>query len=70
MAKGNVEVWLGDLLDQAMSSLHSVIKDAYHAINDAGFALMTFMGQYPAQASSYAIVGRSSGERQCCGPLT
>jgi len=49
MAKGNVEVWLGDLLNQAMNSLHAVIRDAYHAINDSGFNLMSFLGQFPSQ---------------------
>ena len=49
MAKGNVELWLGDLLNQAMASLHAVIRDAYHAINDGGFNLMNFLGQFPSQ---------------------
>ena len=52
MAKGNVEVWLGDLLNQAMNSLHAVIRDAYLAINDGGFNLMNFLGQFPSQVSS------------------
>ena len=49
MAKGNVELWLGDLLNQAMASLHAVIRDAYHAINDGGFNLMNFLGQFASQ---------------------
>lgn len=49
MAKGNVELWLGDLLNQAMNSLHAVIRDAYHAINDGGFNLMNFLGQFASQ---------------------
>lgn len=52
MAKGNVEVWLGDLLNQAMNSLHAVIRDAYHAINDGGFNLMSFLGQFASQVLS------------------
>ena len=52
MAKGNVEVWLGDLLNQAMNSLHAVIRDAYHAINDGGFNLMNFLGQFASQVPS------------------
>ena len=52
MAKGNVEVWLGDLLNQAMNSLHAVIRDAYHAINDGGFNLMSFLGQFASQVPS------------------
>lgn len=49
MAKGNVELWLGDLLNMAMASLHGVIRDAYHTINDGSFQLMSFLNQYPAQ---------------------
>ena len=52
MAKGNVELWLGDLLNQAMNSLHAVIRDAYLAINDGGFNLMNFLGQFPSQVRS------------------
>lgn len=51
MAKGNVELWLGDLLNQSMNSLHAVIRDAYHAINDSGFNLMNFLDQFPSQVS-------------------
>jgi dynein heavy chain len=51
MAKGNVELWLGELLNMAMSSLHGVIRDAFHAINEPSFALMPFMNQYPAQVT-------------------
>lgn len=49
MAKGNVELWLGELLNQSMNSLHGVIRDAYHAINDGSFNLMGFLGQFPSQ---------------------
>lgn len=49
MAKGNVELWLGELLNQSMNSLHGVIRDAYHAINDGSFNLMSFLGQFPSQ---------------------
>ena len=51
MAKGNVEVWLGDLLNASLTSLHGVIRDAWRAINDAAFNLMGFLGEYPAQVS-------------------
>ena len=59
MAKGNVEVWLGDLLNQAMSSLHGVIRDAYHAINDGGFNLMNFLGQFASQVPSLVFFNYS-----------
>ncbi|KAK3736698.1 hypothetical protein QZH41_011488 [Actinostola sp. cb2023] len=56
IAKGNVEMWLGELLNMAMSSLHGVIRDAFHHINDGGsFSLMPFMNQYPAQVGLLGI---------------
>ena len=58
MAKGNVELWLGDLLNQAMNSLHVVIREAYHAINDGGFSLMNFLGQFASQVCQM--------HRKCC----
>ena len=59
MAKGNVELWLGDLLNQAMNSLHGVIRDAYHAINDGGFNLMNFLGQFASQVPSLGFFNYS-----------
>uniref|UniRef100_UPI00358ECCF5 dynein axonemal heavy chain 8 n=1 Tax=Myxine glutinosa TaxID=7769 RepID=UPI00358ECCF5 len=49
MAKGNVELWLGELLTTQQSSLHSIIKSAYLDINDTTFELLSFFAQYPAQ---------------------
>ena len=40
MAQGNVEVWLGQLLNEAMSSLHGVIRDASRAIGSSSFELL------------------------------
>lgn len=52
MARGPVELWLGELLMQQQSSLHSVIKAADLQINDPGFQLLTFLNQFQAQVST------------------
>lgn len=49
MARGPVELWLGELQMQQQSSLHSVIKAADLQINDSGFQLLTFLNQFQAQ---------------------
>lgn len=48
MAKGNVEVWLGELLREQMRSLHGVIRDAWRAITSE-FELLNFLNNFPAQ---------------------
>ena len=40
LAQGNVEMWLGQLLQQAMDSLHGVIRDASVAIASPSFELL------------------------------
>ena len=40
LAQGNVEVWLGQLLQQAMHSLHAVIREASTAMESPSFELM------------------------------
>ena len=49
MAQGNVEVWLGALLKEALNSLHVVIRQASVAIQDPSFDLMEFENSFPAQ---------------------
>lgn len=39
-AQGNVELWLGELLQGAMDSLHAVIRDAVMAMEGTGFQLL------------------------------
>ena len=49
MAQGNVEIWLGELLQESMNSLHGVIRDGHVAINSSSFDLLPFLNNYPAQ---------------------
>lgn len=51
IAKGNVEVWLGDLLNQQQRSLHGVIRDAFRCITTPEFELLGFLNTFPAQVS-------------------
>ena len=50
-AKGNVEVWLGDLLREQQSSLHGVIRFAAIHLSDPSFELHAFLDTAPAQVS-------------------
>jgi len=49
MAKGNVEMWLGDLLREQQASLHSVIRHASMQMSDPGFQIHPFLQSAPAQ---------------------
>ena len=49
MARGNVELWLGELLHLQQKSLHGVIRDCSNVINDQAFELLSFIANYPAQ---------------------
>ena len=53
MALGNVENWLGKLLEMSLRSVHRVIQDAMVAIEDQNFELLEFLNNYPAQVSSF-----------------
>ena len=47
--QGNVEVWLGQLLDGVRQTLHGVIRQAHHAISDPGLKILEFQSAFPAQ---------------------
>ena len=54
-ARGNVEMWLGDLLVMQQKSLHAVIREAYQMINDQAFDLLAFFNDYIAQVCTFPI---------------
>ena len=56
IARGNVEVWLGDLLVMQQKSLHAVIREAYQMINDQSFELLPFFNDYIAQVCTNTSV--------------
>ncbi|KAM4694178.1 LOW QUALITY PROTEIN: dynein axonemal heavy chain 8 [Discoglossus pictus] len=55
MAKGPVELWLGDLLHMQQISLHGVIRSAYYHIIDPTLHLMNFLVEFPAQVGLLGI---------------
>ena len=52
MAKGNVESWVGELLQLQQRSLHAVIREASNVIVDPAFDMLSFIGNYVAQVGS------------------
>eukprot|EP00111_Clytia_hemisphaerica_P005698 TCONS_00016530-protein len=54
-AKGNVEMWLLDLLNGAQHSLHVVIRDAAISIKDPSFEMMNFFNTFPSQVGLLGI---------------
>lgn len=59
LAQGNVEAWLGQLLQGAMDSLHAVIRDAYMTIQNPSFNLLDFLNSFPAQVLSIIPIAPS-----------
>ncbi|XP_047128116.1 dynein axonemal heavy chain 8 isoform X1 [Hydra vulgaris] len=55
VAKGNVEVWLLELLNEAQHSLHNVIRDASIALKDPGIDIMNFFNTFVSQVGLLGI---------------
>ncbi|XP_052807224.1 dynein axonemal heavy chain 5-like isoform X2 [Mya arenaria] len=55
MAQGNVEVWLGELLNTSKRSIHGIIRMASIAMGDPSFNLIEFENDYPAQIGLLGI---------------
>ncbi|XP_077412422.1 dynein axonemal heavy chain 8-like [Vanacampus margaritifer] len=55
LAQGPVELWLGKLLTEQQSSLHTVIKAADDVINDEDFELIAFLDKFQAQVGLLGI---------------
>ena len=49
MAKGNVELWLGELLTVQQKSLHGIIRETSNVINDPQFDMLGFINSYICQ---------------------
>ncbi|KAK3879380.1 hypothetical protein Pcinc_016045 [Petrolisthes cinctipes] len=48
-AEGSVEVWLMKLLVMCQQSVHSIIRQAHHVIQDQDLNVLRFLEQFPAQ---------------------
>uniref|UniRef100_A0A3B4C567 AAA+ ATPase domain-containing protein n=1 Tax=Pygocentrus nattereri TaxID=42514 RepID=A0A3B4C567_PYGNA len=54
-AQGNVEAWLGLLLDGVRKTIHSIIRKAYMAVSDPGLKIIEFQSVFPAQVGLLGI---------------
>ncbi|KAI5624125.1 dynein heavy chain 5, axonemal, partial [Silurus asotus] len=52
---GNVESWLGLLLDQVRKTIHSIIRKAHMAVSDPELKLIDFQSAFPAQVGLLGI---------------
>ena len=48
-AEGSVEVWLTKLLKMSHQSVHAIIRQAHHVIQDPDLNVLRFLEQFPAQ---------------------
>ncbi|KAI4900024.1 hypothetical protein NFI96_023292, partial [Prochilodus magdalenae] len=54
-AQGNVETWLGLLLDGVRKTIHGIIRKAYMAVCDPGLKIIEFQSVFPAQVGLLGI---------------
>ncbi|XP_039266995.2 dynein axonemal heavy chain 8-like [Styela clava] len=55
VAQGNVEIWLGSLLNEIKRSVHGVIRQAFFGIEDTAFKMLEFQNIFPAQIGLLGI---------------
>ncbi|XP_027535085.1 dynein heavy chain 5, axonemal-like isoform X2 [Neopelma chrysocephalum] len=55
LAQGNVEFWLGQLLNGIRKTIHTIIRQASMVINDSEFKLYDFQAMFPAQIGLLGI---------------
>ncbi|ROT80144.1 hypothetical protein C7M84_001143 [Penaeus vannamei] len=48
-AEGSVELWLMKLLQMSQQSVHGIIRQAHHVIQDPDLNVLRFLEQFPAQ---------------------
>ncbi|XP_068218270.1 dynein axonemal heavy chain 5-like [Palaemon carinicauda] len=48
-AEGSVEIWLNKLLLMCQQSVHGIIRQAHHVIQDPDLNVLRFLEQFPAQ---------------------
>ena len=54
-AEGSVEVWLMSLLTASHESVHCIIRQAFHFINDNQFDMLDFLARFQAQVGILGI---------------
>ena len=52
IAQGHVELWLGKLLDVALKSVATVVRNAFVTISNPSLILLEFLESFPAQVSN------------------
>ena len=55
-SRGNVEVWLGELLAMQQKSIRGIIREAYEVICDPNFDLLPFLHDYIAQVRKFMYI--------------
>ena len=55
ITQGHVELWLGKLLNVALKSVASVIRNAFVTISNPNLVLLEFLESFPAQVSKYLL---------------
>ncbi|XP_016398775.1 dynein heavy chain 5, axonemal-like [Sinocyclocheilus rhinocerous] len=71
-AQGNVEAWLGLVLDGVRKTIHNIIRQAHMVITDQGFKLVEFQSVFPAQVGLLGIqlIWTRDAEEALCNSKT